>query len=116
MGHGIQDFVRNTPEQLVSIRRLGGAGKRLWTFESQLDEGNNVDLPFAEVQKLAESAEDFLEDFWGVMGKTQFGISDSSFLFVQCDDKTVELNIASRFESFRDFPDASPPPAPDSPN
>ncbi len=82
----------------------------VWAYESQLDEGCDLIVPFADVQKLAESTEDCVDELWCLVGKTQFGISDSSFLFVQCDDKEIEQGIVRRFESVRDIPDITPPP------
>lgn len=111
----IQSVIQNPQEQPVWIRRLGGVGREIWVYESQLDEARDVVIPFADVQKLADSAEDCVDELWGIMCNTHFGISDSSFLFVQCDDKEDEHKIASRFESVREIPDIPPPPTPDSP-
>lgn len=89
----------------VIIRRLGGVGRTIWTHEAQLDGGGDGSLPFVDIPRLAESTEDYIDELWGVVGKTHFGISDASFLFVQCDDKEAERSIASHFKATRDFPD-----------
>jgi hypothetical protein len=106
----VQGVLKNPQEQAVTIRRLGGVGRMIWSYESQLDEGRDVIVPFADIQKLAESAEDRVDELWIIVGTTHFGISDSSFLFVQCEDKEIERAIAGHFESVRDIPDIATPP------
>jgi hypothetical protein len=100
------------PSQPVSIFRLGGVGRRIWEFESQLDEGNDVVASFSDLQKLAESPEDCVDELLGSIGPIYLGISDSSFLFVQCENKNEEGTIASHFEFVRDIPEIPPPPTP----
>jgi len=111
----IQTVIQNPQVQPVWICRLGGVGRGIWAYESQLDEGNDVVVTFSDVQKLAESSEDCLDELWGKMGRIHFGIRDSSFLFVQCEDKDVEQKIVSGFEAVQEIPDIIPPQAPVSP-
>ncbi len=111
----IHRVMENPLGQPVTIRRIGGVGSLIWAYESQLDEGGDVVVPFSDIQCLAESEASCPDEFWGTMGTTHFGISDSSLLFVQCRDKAAELKIAAGFESVRDIPDITLPPTPDSP-
>ena len=101
--------------QPVTIRMLGGVGRMIWSYESRLDEGKDVIVPFADIERLAESGEDCVDELWGTVGTTHFGISNSSFLFVQSDDKEIERAIAGHFETIREIPDIAPPPTSDSP-
>jgi hypothetical protein len=110
----IQGIFQFQPSQPVSICRLGGIGKGIWEYESQIDEGNDVVAPFSDLQKLADSDEECVDELLGSIGTICFGLSDSSFLFVQCEDKDAEEMIVSRFASVRDIPDLSPPRTPDS--
>lgn len=111
----IQCVLQIQPMQTVSICRLGGVGEGIWEYESQLDEGNDLVAPFSDLQKLADSAEECVDELLGSIGPIFFGVSDSSFLFVQCEDKDAEEKIASRFASVRDIPDLPSPRTPDSP-
>jgi hypothetical protein len=101
----IQSVTNNSGDQPVSILKLGGVGKAIWAYESQLDVGIELVLPFSDLQTLAEAHENFVDELLGIMGSVCFGISDSTFLFVQVAEKETELKIASYFESVRDIPD-----------
>lgn len=105
----VQNALLNSQIEPVIIRKLGGVGSGIWDHEFQLDEGNKVIITFSDLQMLAESAENNIDELWATMGKIHFGISDASFLFVQCDDKETESTIARQFNSIREIPDISAP-------
>lgn len=110
----IQSVLKNPSDQLVSIQRLGGIGKGIWAYESQLDDGKDLGVLFSDLKTLSESAEDYVDELLGTIETITFGISDAKFLFVQSEDKEVEAKIALRFESIRDIPDMAVSPSADS--
>ncbi len=101
----IQLSLQISPEQAVSIRRLGGVGDSIWRYESRLDEGDDVVISFSDLQKLSESPEDYVDELLGTIGAILFGISDSCFMFVQCGNRETEATITTHFDSVRDIPD-----------
>ncbi len=105
----IQVTIGCQANQPIAIHRIGGVGKEIWLYESQLDSGVDLAVTFSAIQRIAELPEEFIDELSGTIGSVYFGVSDSSFLFVQCKDKAVESKIGERFKSVKDLPDIVPP-------
>ncbi|MGL4512438.1 MAG: hypothetical protein ACRCT8_05050 [Lacipirellulaceae bacterium] len=85
---------------VVSVDRLGGVGGEgdpVWEYESMLDMGDEVQLPFEFLLRVAEVDDGAINELRCRFGSVTFGLSDSSYLFVDSTDPTVEKCVAERF-------------------
>jgi hypothetical protein len=89
----------------VRIARIGGPGPKIWSLESALDEGDNVIISYADLKDIVISDSDFLDELVCFHPRVIFGISDSSFMFVQGQDKIAEQSTASIFHDVKERPD-----------
>ena len=87
------------------ITRFGGMGSRVWTYESQLDEGKECILDFQALEELASDQNSAMDELLCISGSACFGINDSSFMFFQSEDKHMESFIASKFCDTKSSPD-----------
>ena len=91
----------------VAIKRIGGLGEPVWKYELILNEGAELSLEFCALEDLSLNPDAAIDELLCVSGLLCFGISDSSFMFIQTDDKLLESEIASGFLEVRDFPEIS---------
>ena len=89
----------------VSVTKIGGIGKAVWKYESQLDEGMELKLEFQALEELSLNPEATVDELFCVSGSVCFGISDATCLFFQSADKSLESVVASRFREVKTFPD-----------
>lgn len=86
-------------DEIVDVVRIGGVGKQIWERESKIDQGDRVKVSIAQLKQIVSDPSESLEDLLCVADSVTFGLSDSSFLFVQSTDKNLEDQIARRFQN-----------------
>ena len=94
-----------TIEDTFRLLRIGGIGDEVWRYESEVDEGHEICLRLRDIISLAQNPNVILNELYCSNQSLDFGISDSSFMFIQAIDKQAEQLVAKDFNNVRDLPD-----------
>lgn len=84
-------------EEKILIEKIGGVGGNVWEYESTLDEGISLEIPYAALENLVGSANDYLDELSANIRRVYFGISDATFMFVSCEDKNLEERLTLNY-------------------
>jgi hypothetical protein len=89
----------------IRILRIDGVGPELKQCESLLDGGNILVLSMSRIRAIATSQNEIIHSISCSSRCVSFGISDSSFMFVQGIDKTAESAVAKAFSNIKQIHD-----------
>lgn len=92
-------------EKLDTIFRIvlfGGGGARIWEIESRFDEEEQVFLSLGDLLAACSAEDNSCDELCCVRDGMFFGLSDATFLFIQCRDKSLEDFVCAHFQKVRD--------------
>jgi len=92
---------------VVRIIRFGGLGEKVWAIESALDHGEEVSTPFRDVELISRDEQEYIDEALRIHARVIFGIADSSFMFLQSEDKSAERLVSRYFQDVEEAPDQS---------
>jgi len=100
----VVDFFEH--ERGLRIFRIGGVGDRIWALERRIDCGEErIELTLKQLQSLLRDETQCIEELHCEYNDLIFGLSDSSFLFLQAGDKRIETHISSGFRDVTNVDD-----------
>jgi hypothetical protein len=76
---------------------IGGVGDPVWKYEEMINRGEDVCVPFRVLADVADTEEQVINELKCCFGSTVFGLSDSTFLFIDSPLKMIEDCVASQF-------------------
>ena len=102
----IQGIFGFQDHETVRITRVGGRGSAVLAYESVFDEGRQLLLSISDLKACASDDGQVLDLLHCIHDKVCFGISDSSFVFVQAKDKELEAMVAQHFTHVKEVSDS----------
>ena len=86
-----------SPNTVIQLIRFGGAGGRVWYYESKLDAGETTALPMVELSAIVSDSTQCVDEMHCLGQGCQFGLSDATFLLFQSLDKSIEGEVSAEF-------------------